>query len=105
MYMELGITPASVALAQARLCTLARFACLDKNHPVSRRIGERLPTRIPLTMLQCRATLVGKTMKPLLFAKNNGFVLLGVDFCGRPKIDAAKRHLEMLDRLPLYVAT
>lgn len=100
VHRESGVPPAPVALAQARLRTSARFASLDRNHPVSRRIDKKLPPRIPMTRLQRTASLVGRTVRPSLFAKNNGAVLAGPDFRGLPKAKAAEKHLELLDALP-----
>ncbi|KAL6702198.1 ribonuclease H-like domain-containing protein [Trichoderma pleuroticola] len=70
------------------------------NHPISRRIDRRLPPRVPPMRLQRTAALVGKTVRPSLFAKNNGAVQAGPDFRGLPKAKAAEKHLELLNGLP-----
>ncbi|KKO96446.1 hypothetical protein THAR02_11453, partial [Trichoderma harzianum] len=100
IHRESGVPPASVWVAQTRLRTAARFAGLDRNHPISRRIDKKLPPRVPPTRLQRTAALVGKTVRPSLFAKNNGAVRAGPDLRGLPKSEAAEKHLELLDGLP-----
>ncbi|PON20640.1 hypothetical protein TGAM01_v210514 [Trichoderma gamsii] len=75
----------------------ARFACLDRNHPISRR-ADRRAAGAPLTRLQRTTALARRTVRPSLFAHNNGAVLPGPDFRGTKKEDAAKKHL--LDGLP-----
>lgn len=54
----------------------------------------------PLTRLQRTTALAGRTVRPSLFAHNNGAVLPGPDFGGTKKGEAAKRHLKLLDGLP-----
>jgi hypothetical protein len=90
---------AKLALAQARLRVATRFACLDRNHPVSRRIDRRIKGTL-MTRLQRTASLAGRTVKPSLFTHNIGSVLPGTELRGMSKEEAAIKHLEMLEDLP-----
>lgn len=99
IHRESGFPRATLALAQARLRAATRFACLDRNHPISRRIDRKLKGT-PMTRLQRTASLVGRTVRPSLFAHNIGSVLPGTDLRGTSKDEAATKHLEILENLP-----
>ncbi|PNP37739.1 hypothetical protein TGAMA5MH_10340 [Trichoderma gamsii] len=99
IHRESGVPKASLALAQARVRIGARFACLDRNHPISKRADKKL-AGAPLTRLQRTAALAGRTVRPSLFAHNNRAVLPGPEFRGTKKEEAVKSHLELLDSLP-----
>ena len=99
IHRESGFPKASLALAQARVRIGTRFACLDRNHPISRRADRRI-AGAPLTRLQRTTSLAGRTVRPSLFAHNNGAVLPGPDYRGSTKEEAAEKHLEFLDGLP-----
>jgi hypothetical protein len=99
IHRESGFPRAKLALAQARLRMATRFTCLDRNHPVSRRIDRRAKGT-PMTRLQRTASLVGRTVRPSLFAHNIGSVLPGTKLRGISKEKAATKHLEMLKDLP-----
>ena len=99
IHRESGFPKASLAIAQARVRIGARFACLDRNHPISKR-ADRKVAGAPMTRLQRTTSLAGRTVRPSLFAHNNGAVLPGPDYRGSTKDEAAKRHIELLDDLP-----
>jgi hypothetical protein len=100
LHRESGIPPTSVALAQVRIRTAARYVCLDRNHPLSRRIDKKPPARLPMTRLQRTANLAGRTIRPTMFVRKNPAILPGRDLRGNPKTKAAEKHLELIDRLP-----
>lgn len=100
IHRESGVPTAALALTLTRMRTSTRYANLDRSHPLSKRIDKRLPPRVPPTRLLRTAALVGKTVRPTLFARNNGAVLPGPNHRGLPKKEAAQKHLELLDDLP-----
>lgn len=99
IYRESGFPRATLALAQARLRIRTRFACLDRNYPISRRADRKIAGAL-MTRLQRTALIAGCVTRPSLFAHNNSAVLPGPDFHRSIKEEAAEKHLELLDSLP-----
>lgn len=110
-----GSPPDAVALA-AKACVVpvalyeadvwwpgeTRASSSDASRTVSTRT-QNLTDKINKALLQRTANLVGRTVRPSLFAKNNGAVLAGPNHRGLPKKKAAEKHIELLDNLPREV--
>lgn len=93
-----------MALGQARPRCAARFARLDRDHPVGVR-ADRAQTY--KTRLLRTAALVGKTIRPSLYAKKSDYIRAGTDLRKLGKGKAAEKHREFvqsLDRSKTLVA-